>query len=217
MKKISIPFIENNNNTSGLEKFHITKTKGACIEIDRNNWDKEFPYSPEVKAYLSYNKSGITIFYTVSCQGLRTMSPKDGNYVHEDSCVEFFFQKERGSRYINIEFNAFGICYASHHKTPKESIPFSTEEYLKIERYSSVKEKGIDKKGEYSWELACHIPWQLLGYATDFIPEKFYANLYKCGDKTSAPHFLSWSEITNYDNPTFHCPENFGEIELLKH
>ncbi|MCD6337129.1 MAG: hypothetical protein J7M01_02720, partial [Candidatus Marinimicrobia bacterium] len=37
-------------------------------------------------------------------------------------------------------------------------------------------------------------------------------NLYKCGDKTSHPHWASWSPI---DKLNFHQPKHFGEFVFV--
>ena len=39
------------------------------------------------------------------------------------------------------------------------------------------------------------------------------ANLYKCGDATVIPHYLTWNrvEVTDID---FHLPEFFGKLIL---
>lgn len=216
MQRINIPYLAESKTQLGIFSFNPTKEKGASINIDKNNWKEQFPYTPNVTARLSYDEKGIVVYFNVEAKGLRTLSAGDGHYVHEDSCVEFFMQKERGSAYINIEFNARGVCYASHHSSPKDSIPFTSDEYRQIERYATVSEEGLDSSGFYNWNLVFRAPWTLLGYKDGEIPSRLYANLYKCGDKTSNPHFLSWNEITNYDNPTFHCPENFAEIHLLE-
>ena len=39
------------------------------------------------------------------------------------------------------------------------------------------------------------------------------ANFYKCGDKLSVPHYLSWNPVTT-EKPDFHRPEYFGLLEF---
>ena len=39
------------------------------------------------------------------------------------------------------------------------------------------------------------------------------ANFYKCADKTSHPHWLTWAEI-DYPNPKFHLPDFFGRLDF---
>jgi hypothetical protein len=45
--------------------------------------------------------------------------------------------------------------------------------------------------------------------STELSGQIWRANLYKCADKTSHPHWASWKPITETN---FHLPECFGEI-----
>ncbi len=37
------------------------------------------------------------------------------------------------------------------------------------------------------------------------------ANFYKCGDKLTVPHFVTWNSIGT-NKPDFHQPKFFGEL-----
>lgn len=50
---------------------------------------------------------------------------------------------------------------------------------------------------------------------TDWSGLKAKVNLYKCGDKLSQPHFLSWKPISA-PKPDFHLPEFFEQIKFSK-
>jgi hypothetical protein len=39
------------------------------------------------------------------------------------------------------------------------------------------------------------------------------ANFFKCADKTSHPHWLTWNQVVN-PVPKFHMPEYFGILEF---
>ncbi len=45
--------------------------------------------------------------------------------------------------------------------------------------------------------------------STKLSGQTWRANLYKCGDKTSHPHWASWQPLTETN---FHLPECFGKI-----
>ena len=144
---------------------------------------------------------------------MRTLSPGDGHYVHEDSCVELFMQRERGEAYTNFEFNAAGVCYAAHHTSPSESTLLTEGEFAAIERWGShLGQRGIETTGAHAWTLTVSLPWWTMGY-TAGRPDHFFSNLYKCGDKTAHPHFLSWAPIVEV-KPAFHRPQFFGEFIL---
>ncbi|MEI3342563.1 MAG: carbohydrate-binding family 9-like protein [Coprobacter fastidiosus] len=81
-----------------------------------------------------------------------------------------------------------------------------------IERYASAGHKPFQEmQGIFAWELLVSIPFDLIGVNPESLPEKLYANFYKCADNSSLPHYLSWSPIET-ENPDFHRPEFFGEI-----
>ena len=213
MKQTSIPRLERNHRS--LEAITpLLREQGQVLYIDTLNWRKDFPHRPLVAAYLGYDDEALYLTYVVDGEDLRTLSPGDGNYVHEDSCVEFFMQQERGDAYTNFEFNAAGVCYAAHHSSPSESVRLSDEEFKSIERWGShLGRHGMEETGPHAWVLTFSIPWQTMGYSQGH-PDRFFANLYKCGDKTAHPHFLSWAPIEE-TAPAFHRPQFFGELTLL--
>jgi len=98
MKQAYIPRIERGAHT--LSEFTpILREQGEVLYIDTLNWRADFPHRPLVASYLGYDAKALYITYVVDGQDLRTLSPGDGNYVHEDSCVEFFMQREAGEAY----------------------------------------------------------------------------------------------------------------------
>lgn len=214
MKQAYIPRLERAGRS--LEAFSkLLREQGAPIYIDRLNWQEDYPYRPLVVAYLAYDAEALYLHYVVDGEDLRTLSPGDGNYVHEDSCVEFFMQPAVGEAYINFEFNAAGVCYAAHHASPKEATLLTTDEFASIERWATYQGKhGLEETGKHSWELTASIPWTTMGYEADTLPKHLRANLYKCGDKTAHPHFVSWAPIAE-PQPAFHRPQFFGELILL--
>lgn len=212
MKQAIIPRIERQGRS--LEALTTTlREQGQAIYIDTLNWLQDFPHRPLVAAYLGYDDEALYACYVVAGEDLRTLSPGDGHYVHEDSCVELFMQRERGEAYTNFEFNAAGVCYAAHHTSPSESTLLTEGEFAAIERWGShLGQRGIETTGAHAWTLTVSLPWWTMGY-TAGRPDLFFANLYKCGDKTAHPHFLSWAPIVEV-KPAFHRPQFFGEFIL---
>ena len=153
MKQAIIPRIERQGRS--LEALTTTlREQGQAIYIDTLNWPQDFPHRPLVAAYLGYDEEALYVCYVVEGEDLRTLSPGDGHYVHEDSCVELFMQRERGEAYTNFEFNAAGVCYAAHHTTPSESTLLTSEEFAAIERWGShLGQHGIETTGRHAWTL----------------------------------------------------------------
>jgi hypothetical protein len=42
----------------------------------------------------------------------------------------------------------------------------------------------------------------------------FTANFYKCGDKLTQPHYLTWNPVGTR-NPDYHQPEYFGVLKFI--
>lgn len=189
---------------------------GKRLFINQVNWANEYPYTPLCVVDVAYSEQSLFLHYFVRGLDLRTLSAGDGNYVHVDSCVEFFMQRERGDSYINFEFNAAGVSYSTHHKDIKESTPFSPEEYASIRRKATFEGQKIERNNAIeSWSISVEIPWTTMGYAKGETPSSLYANFYKCADNTAHPHFLSWGSIVE-EKPAFHRPQFFGTLVLDK-
>lgn len=210
---VHIPYLNPVAYTTKEALLEALDLQGAHLAVDTVNW-QSYPYCPLVSVRLAYWEGGLLLNYFVRGLDLRTLSLGDGHYVHTDSCVEFFMQRERGESYINFEFNAAGVCYACHHKTIKESTPLSPNEYASIKRTATHLDKKLDEAGMHSWEVSVEIPWTTMGYPEDVVPERLWGNFYKCGDDTAHPHFLSWAPIEE-PAPAFHRPQFFGELVLL--
>ena len=73
----------------------------------------------------------------------------------------------------------------------------------------------VDPEIEADWQLAFFIPTALLeAYVGPIGPlagQEWRANLYKCGDRTSHPHWASWSPV---DALNFHLPHCFGTLRF---
>jgi len=74
-----------------------------------------------------------------------------------------------------------------------------------------------EKQVPTTWVIEFKVPLQLIeSYCPMVRPNKgviWRANFYKCGDKLSRPHWLTWAPIIN---PTpgsgFHTPSSFGTL-----
>lgn len=71
-----------------------------------------------------------------------------------------------------------------------------------------------EKKGDFNWHLIAGIPFKLLDLEDSYYPARaVWANFYKCGNKLTSPHYLSYRKIET-SSPDFHRPEYFAEMEL---
>jgi hypothetical protein len=69
--------------------------------------------------------------------------------------------------------------------------------------------------GPVTWTLHYRLPLDILARYAPVTPPapgvRWRANFYKCADRTSHPHWLTWSEV-HRPRPDFHVPEDFGEL-----
>ena len=211
MKTLKVPYVP---ALDGLELSEVAgrmETDALRQSIDVINW-KEYPYRPIVAFDIARSDKELFLHYFVRGLSLRAMAGKDGEFVHTDSCVEFFMRPGEDMNYANIEFNCIGTCNASRGTGRHGRIPFTPDEYKKIRRYTTVQpETFAEKTGIFTWELTAAIPLELIGLDASNLPKKVRGNFYKCADETAHPHFVTWNPI-NLPAPDYHCPEFFGEI-----
>lgn len=214
MEKIDIPYIE------GLEKQDYRgfesalELKGQKGIIDRLNWPDEFPYRPLCHISIAHSDKYIAILYHVRGLDLRAVELQDNGNIWEDSCCEFFVRRPEENIYSNFEMNCIGKILGATGEGRNNRVKRSEDQLKQIIRYSSLQKQSYDKSDEvFSWDAAMLIPFSLLGYSKEEKPETLYANFYKCGDKTSHPHFLSYFPI-KCKKPDFHRPEFFGKLIL---
>lgn len=183
------------------------------VEICNVNWQSEYPYRPEVKIRLAYAGSDLLLNYRVKEKSVRAMAEVDNGPVWEDSCVEFFVKDDESSKYFNVECNCAGTLLIAEGEGRNDRKHLPLESLATVDRYSSLgQESFAEKDAPEEWEVSLIIPMALLGMNPDELKlKKYRANFYKCGDKLSIPHFISWQPITT-TAPDFHRPEFFAPI-----
>ncbi len=184
-----------------------------------------YSYKPCVFFKIARIADGLMLRYMVSGNSIRAVNNKTNGPVYEDSCVEFFFSED-GKHYYNFEFNCIGtalVGYGSSRENREWIEPLRIEKILRFP--SRGREPFSEKKGSVTWQLSVYIPFTFfkeMHLLKKYISEghssaygtntgHFRANFYKCGDKLSTPHFLSWNRILT-EKPDFHRPEYFGDL-----
>lgn len=179
--------------------------------VDTLNW-AAYPTAPDTTFTLAYTDTMLFVRYEVKGEVPLATKIHDLEPVNEDACVEIFIGNKDNTRYWNLEFNAAGVCNASHRKSRKEDVVrLTAEELHSIQRYAQTLPLTRESEGA-SWSLLVGIPLSLI--ALD--PKEEHtrrANIYKCGDKTPMKHYASWNPILS-ETPAFHLPEYFGEINF---
>ena len=179
--------------------------------VSEINW-KEFSHKPIVAFDVARGDKHLFISFFVRGSYIRAVNNEYNSHVYQDSCVEFFAKIPGDSEYYNFEFNCIGTALSSKRKSRTESNHYSNEQMARIKTWSSLgNEPFEEKEGIHSWQVVVAIPFDMMGVDSNNMPEMINANFYKCGDKTSIPHYVSWNKIET-ENPNFHRPEFFGEL-----
>jgi hypothetical protein len=216
LKKIEVQEIEINSKSPDL--------KDASIELDNRkeehfidevNW-VDFSYKPSVRFKIAYGKNEIFLKYYVEEECIRAETVLDNEMICEDSCVELFVSPEPDGIYYNFEFNCIGTCLGGVGTSREDNSIIDSKIVDTIRRLSTLGNKPFKEKvGNFKWELMTAIPVE--SFVKHEIKElkgrSFRANFYKCGDKLSKVHYLTWSRI-NTRKPDFHRPEFFGELQF---
>lgn len=180
-------------------------------------------HRPRVRCKLLYDDSRLYGLFKVEDRYVRCVHTGFQAPVYEDSCVELFVQPSPDKGYFNFEFNCGGTLLASCITDPTRvdgrvarAKPLSPEEGRQVEVYSSihsVPEHEIED--EVTWSLEFAIPFSLfqtcVGNIGKVAGQEWRGNLYKCGDKTSKPHWASWSPLSERN---FHAPQDFGVLRF---
>ena len=215
MKTLKVPFVKALDEVALSEAASVMELQAARVAVDVQNWQKEYPYKPIVVVDIARGERDLYIHYFVRGLSIRALADKDGTFVHEDSCVEFFVRKADTMNYINFEFNCIGTCYACRRTGRQDRVPLTADEFRSIRRYTTLQREAFaEKTGIREWELTAAIPFELMGVDGQKLPEKMRANFYKCGDKTANPHYVTWNPI-DLPAPDYHCPNFFGEITFI--
>lgn len=184
-------------------------------EIACNNWAAEYPYAPRVRFAAGHDGERLLLRFEVEEACTAAKVTEDNGPVWTDSAVEFFISFDE-TGYYNFEFNCIGRALLGFRKT-KPDVRHADGRImgLIVRRPSLGGEPFGERRGDNRWTLEAEIPAAAF-FAHDFGTLdglRARANVYKCGDDLSQPHFLSWQPIGT-EKPNFHVPEYFGEVEF---
>lgn len=184
--------------------------------------DLSSAHRPGVKARLLYDDSTIYVHFKVWDRFVRSVHTRHQESVCLDSCVEFFFQPKPTPGYLNLEGNCGGtfLCsFIEDHRRGTNGFAkyrmIDPHWFDQIRTYHSLPPVvEPELPGPVEWTLEYGIPLAMIeAYAGPLGPitgQTWRANFYKCGDKTSHPHWASWAPIGKA--LSFHKPEHFAPI-----
>ena len=210
MKTLRIPLLQ---HLDEQDLDTALELDGAPFSVDQVNWPESYPYAPFCNGRIARTQDALVVDFRVSGLDLRAQNLSDNGSQWEDSCCEFFVEDPDGSCYYNFEVNPLGKVLAAAGPDRNNRVRRPAEEMEEILRTARFEGPQDYSGGIWDWRVTLLIPFHLIGVDADRLPAKLRANLYKCGDCTAHPHFLSWSPIGT-PQPDFHRPDFFGELLL---
>ncbi|MEI6516463.1 MAG: carbohydrate-binding family 9-like protein [bacterium] len=181
-------------------------------------------HKPGVSARLLYDNTALYVHFRVTDRYVRSVVTEPQGPVCQDSCVELFYQPKPDRGYLSMEGNCGGTFLShyieDHRHTPTgfaKYTPIAREWFSRIRAFHSlpavVDPEIIDR---VEWQLEYCIPFALMesyvGPVGNPSGQIWRMNLFKCGDKTSHPHWGSWSPIG--DELNFHQPSRFAPVNF---
>jgi hypothetical protein len=173
---------------------------------------------PEVEAKMAYDDENIYVIFRVADNYIKAVATAHQDPVCRDSCVEFFFTPglDITEGYMNIETNCCGkMLFNFQQQRGVGIVPVAAEDLAKIEIAHSLPYETIVQEIQTPtlWTIEYRIPISVIeSYMPVQKPAEgvqWKGNFYKCADRTSMPHWLSWSFVDR-PAPDFHRPEYFG-------
>ena len=176
---------------------------------------------PETEFKIAYDDAAVSVMFRVEDRYVRALAAGHQESVCADSCVEFFFTPgpDVTKGYFNLEMNCGGTLLFHFNAAPRRGtveIPVADcEKIVKTHSLPAIVDPEITES--VTWTVGYSIPLALLsryGPVTTPGPQALWrANFYKCADKTSHPHWLTWAPVDD-PKPNFHLPRCFGVLEF---
>ena len=194
-------------------------TEIAPLSLD-GHMGEEPAHRPKVEAKLAYDDAAVYVIFRVEDHYVKaTEREKYHDNVCRDSCVEFFFTPgtDIGLTYFNVEINCGGAMLLHYNPEGGAAQPLAAADCDRIQIAHSLP-RVVDHEiaAPTTWTLEYRLPFDVIhAYCPDATKpapgKQWRANLYKCADKTSHPHWLTWSPV-DWPSPKFHVPECFGTL-----
>ena len=189
-----------------------------AAQID-NYMGKLPDHFPRTEVKLAWKSDSIWVMFRVEERCVRAVAQRHQESVCGDSCVEFFFTPgaDVSAGYFNLEMNCGGtMLFHFHPAGQKDGIELATMDCDSVKTMHSMP-RIVDPEieGPSIWTVQYSVPVSLLHkYCEVTVPRPgafWRANFYKCADKSSHPHWLTWSPV-EFPTPNFHLPQSFGRL-----
>lgn len=186
-------------------------------------------HRPVTQAKVLYDDDHLYVIFRVQDQYVRAVYTEYQDPVYNDSCVEFFVMPAPSTRsgqsgYFNFEMNCIGtlLVYFIEDSTRsgagfKKYTPLPADLVYDLMIFHSWPGQTSTEIFEpVEWTVEYRIPFVLfeayLGPVECRSGAQWHGNFYKCGDRSSHPHWASWAPIGEALN--FHQPQLFGRLQF---
>lgn len=200
---------------------HPVWSRAAVAHVD-TFYARSSSHHPRTDARLLYDDRHLYLQFDVDDGYLRAVETEYQNFVCRDSCVEFFIQPVAGKGYINFEFNCIGTMFIFYIVDPtsvggrwRRYSAMWPEHAQQIRVHTTLPRIPFEAMPDpVRWRIAAAIPLSILepyvGPLDPLSGQACRGNFYKCADRSSHPHWASWSPIAGPLN--FHQPQYFGTL-----
>jgi hypothetical protein len=182
-------------------------------------------HRPRVRARLASVGHTLFVRFDVNDRFVRCVHREPQSMVCEDSCVEIFLEPPGGGDgYFNLEMNCGG-AFLLYHITdprphPERLLDSFGEVHPEATRLLTIRSTlppliEPERAEPTDWSLIAAVPIAVLASRVPSLRTysgRWRGNLFKCGDKTSHPHWAAWSCIGS--ELRFHQPDRFGVFEF---
>ena len=190
--------------------------QGTGHRLGRINW-KGFVYKTDVRFNIAYGDKELYLKYYVRESNTKAEKSLSNEMVCEDSCVEFFVSPTDDGIYYNFEFNPIGTILMGSGHSRDDSSRAEDKHIDRIRRITTMGDRPFSEiKGDIRWSITLAIPFESFfrHHVGELKGKTFKANFYKCGDKLSNPHYVTWSPVKT-EKPDYHRPEYFGVLKFI--
>ena len=197
------------------------------LEVTHYLWE-DSGHRPRTRARLLWDDAWLAVLFVVDDRYVRAVAQGFNDSVCHDSCVEFFVAPGADpaeDAYFNFEVNCGGTMLLYRCASTAEqaggsaaTVEVPEEEGATI-AMAHTQPRIVDPEivGPTTWAVEYHLPWSLFenhfGPVTPGAGSVWRANFYKCGDRTSHPHWGSWAPVDS-PRPNFHRPGSFRPIHF---
>jgi hypothetical protein len=195
----------------------------GIASVDLRYWMGEKPqHFPKTQVKMAYDDTAIYGIFKVEDRYVKAVHTRHQQAVYEDSCVEWFFSPEAVADhgYFHLEINCGATMLFYYRPEPgAEAFVEVQKAHLDKINIASTLPKKVDPEIDVptTWILEFAIPFSVVEAYHNFKRPQpgnvWRVNFFKCADKTSQPHWLTWAPV-HHHRPNFHLPEYFGILEF---